>query len=78
MTSLVSRSDCRKGLRWKSAEVEDPASFMNATRATAENASRGFDCRVEDHEGFINCVCLTRHVHVLHESMVSPQDAWRF
>ena len=60
VTSLISRSDCRKGLRWKSAEVEDPSSFMSATTAVGENPSQGFSCRVENHDGFISCVCLTR------------------
>ena len=60
VTSLISRSDCRKGLRWKSAEVEDPSSFMSATASAGEHPTQGFGCRVEKHEGMSSYVCLTR------------------
>lgn len=58
-TSLISRSDCRKGLRWKSAEVEDPSSFMAAANEVLESPAQGFNCRMENN-GAISCVCLTR------------------
>ena len=58
-TSLISRSDCRKGLRWKSAEVEDPSSFMAAANEVLESPAQGFNCRMENN-GAISCVYLTR------------------
>ena len=61
-THLVDRSDCRKGLRWKSVEVATPSSFVAELQAAREGSPSGFGCRVEERhpDGSIQSLSLSR------------------
>lgn len=83
---LVERSDCRKGLRWKSLEVATPSHFMADISAVGEAPASGFGCRVEERhpDGSIHTLCLSRfassnlsmarRIHVLTDSVLLLQS----
>jgi len=61
--SLVSRSDCRKQLRWKSIESDEEASnFTRHAESVAEKPGSGFGCTIEKRHpnGAVKSIRLTR------------------
>ncbi len=65
--SLVSRSDCRKQLRWKAIETDEAVNFARHAESLAEKPGAGFGCTIEKRhqDGGVRSMCLVRWASVL-------------